>query len=196
VASGFVGALALATSTYNVYLQRQQVRAAVWPRLVVAGEWTSQALSIKVSNRGAGPAEVKSVRVLVDGKPAKSWEEAQSRLLHSAEISMSWQMVPFESEVMSPGLEITTLKIDVTDNARQVLAQRRRLGMEVCYCSTLGDCWMLRTPNVFEAQTTMEVPACAASPEAFRGKSDLYLDSESEEWDASEPDAAHPGDGG
>ena len=35
VASGFVGALALATSTYNVYLQRQQVKASVWPHVTM-----------------------------------------------------------------------------------------------------------------------------------------------------------------
>jgi hypothetical protein len=71
--SGFVGAVALATSTYTVYLQRQQVRAQVWPYLVMGADWGHDGLVLDVVNRGVGPAAVKRVRVTVDGKPMEDW---------------------------------------------------------------------------------------------------------------------------
>ena len=153
LASGFVGALALATSTYNVYLQRQQVRAEVWPRLVLRADYSvavgedapGDDFDISVVNRGVGPANVKRVRVTVDGERAKTWLEAEAMLLRAHDLKESYSIQPIENEVLSPGLEIMTFKI--RQHAREIVAERRRLGTEICYCSTLDECWLLRSSD-------------------------------------------------
>ena len=174
--SGFVGAVALATSTYNVYLQRQQVRAQVWPFLVLGADYGNEGFSVSLTNRGVGPAEVKRVRVTVDGKRAGDWVEVEASLLRAASLHDSWQIQPIENEVVSPGLQIVTLKVHDMDHARAMVAERRRLAVELCYCSTLDDCWLLSAPNLFEPSTTRPIAECAPDPKPFRSAGAQLLD--------------------
>jgi hypothetical protein len=90
--SGFVGFVALATSTYNVYLQRQQVRAQVWPYLVLGADWGHEGFTLGVTNRGVGPAAVKRVTVTVDGKLVEDWVDAEARLLRSDHLTSNWNI--------------------------------------------------------------------------------------------------------
>src|ERR1700691_118048 len=81
--SGFVGALALATSLYNVYLQREQVRAQVWPKITLQdAKGDGDDYGISIANRGVGPADIQRMGVFVDGTPMKSWVEAFKTLRH------------------------------------------------------------------------------------------------------------------
>ena len=57
-----IGVLALLVSGYTAYIQRQQVRAEVWPNLLIGFYDPDQ--SIGVQNKGVGPAIVSSVRGL------------------------------------------------------------------------------------------------------------------------------------
>ena len=80
VIATFVGFLALCVSGYTAYMQRQQVRAAVWPILEYQ---TSNAPDIHftVANKGVGPAIIKNVIVRVDDQPMKNWAEVLEKLL-------------------------------------------------------------------------------------------------------------------
>src|SRR3954467_8259149 len=71
VIAAFVGLLALCVSGYTAYLQRQQVRAQVWPYL--ESGISSSKRSVTLFNKGVGPAIIGSVHVLVDGKPQRNW---------------------------------------------------------------------------------------------------------------------------
>jgi hypothetical protein len=42
---------------------------------------------------------------------------------------------------------------------------RARVAVEICYCSTLGECWTLRSGGVTNASTTTETRRCP-SPSA------------------------------
>lgn len=72
VIASLVGLLALIVAGYTAYIQRQQVRAQVWPHLDV-GQSTFPP-SIYVVNQGVGPAIVRSVEVRVDGRPQPDWD--------------------------------------------------------------------------------------------------------------------------
>lgn len=54
----FVGALALVASVNAAYWQRQSVRAQVWPNI--------DGFGLTAENAGTGPAEIRSVDVMVD----------------------------------------------------------------------------------------------------------------------------------
>jgi hypothetical protein len=177
LASGFVGALALATSTYNVYLQRQQVRAQVWPYLVLGADFDGkEGVSITVTNRGVGPAQVKRVRVSVDGKRAGDWQEAIAMLLHSKSppLGESWRLGEIEDQVMSPGQDIIAMAIK--QHSRELVAERRRLAIEICYCSTLDECWLLSSPNPFDPPTTQPIAECVRDAKPFHSTGDVFLD--------------------
>ena len=74
VVATFVGFLALCVSGYTAYMQRQQVRAAVWPILEFDSS-NGPEIHFTVSNKGVGPAIIRHVVVKVDDKPVKNWDE-------------------------------------------------------------------------------------------------------------------------
>lgn len=193
IASGFVGALALATSTYNVYLQRQQLRAAVLPRLVLNTDFSDDGLVLALKNRGVGPAEVSRVRVTVDGKPAHDWIDAETRLLHTNHLDYVPPIETIEGQTVSPGLEITPFRIPKFEDAASFLLQRRRLAIEICYCSTLDDCWLLISANDKPA-TTQPTAACTPDPEPFQSIADQDIDTMLRQL--LSPDGGAPIDGG
>lgn len=144
IASGLVALFALAVSTYNVVLQRQQIRAQVWPHL----SWTysqGERFTVQVSNEGVGPAIVKSVQLSVDNRPVPDWKTALERL------ALPVQQVGYSTlnhGVIPPGQKVTMLAVP-NDAMADKLADSfgGRLVLEVCYCSVLNECWDLEGPR-------------------------------------------------
>ncbi len=154
IASGFVGALALAVSTYNVYLQREQIRAQVWPHL----EWSYSdpgdgAFEWNLENTGVGPARIRSVRMTVDGKPAKNWDEALVLFAGTDparhKVLDAWHAHSLYSSiagrVVGAGVMVHPLRLPgIDDDVRQPLRTAYdSINVEICYCSTLDECWMV-----------------------------------------------------
>src|SRR6476659_9362378 len=80
----FVGFLALCVSGYTAYMQRQQVRAAVWPILEFDSS-NAPDIHFTLANKGVGPAIIRHVIVRVDGQPVRNWREAMEKLLGPGE---------------------------------------------------------------------------------------------------------------
>jgi hypothetical protein len=173
ITSGFVGALALGSSLYNVYLQRQQVSAAVWPSL----EWTmtpgDNGLVFGVANRGTGPAVIKTFVVQVDGKKMRSWPEVFRALLHTGGTEPD-DMSDLRRTV-SAGGELTAVRITDRFSVLHTAKERRRLVFDVCYCSTLDDCWRLHVADARNQSTTV-VSTCPPEAEPFEALNDRQLD--------------------
>ena len=144
LASGAVALLALAVSTYNVVLQRQQIRAQVWPHL----SWTysqGELFTIQVSNEGVGPAIVKSVQLSVDKQPVPDWKTALDQLaLPMKQVGFS----EIRNAVIPPGQKVTMLTVP-NDALSDKIADAfgRRLVLDICYCSVLDECWDLGGPR-------------------------------------------------
>jgi hypothetical protein len=173
VIATFVGVCALCVSGYTAYMQRQQVRAAVWPILEY---YTSNAPDIHftLANKGVGPAIIKNVIVRVDDEPMRNWAEVFEKLVGpgrhpGSETDMS-------NRVLSAGESITILTPHGPDENPinfdrsnplwiKMNKDRERVTVEICYSSTLGECWTLRgggsTPN-----STTETRRCP-SPSAI-----------------------------
>src|SRR5947207_14949626 len=71
VIATFVGFLALCVSAYTAYVQRQQVRAAVWPILEFDSS-NAPDIHFTLANKGVGPAIIRHVVMEVDGRDRKS----------------------------------------------------------------------------------------------------------------------------
>ena len=65
-------------SGYTAFIQRQQVRAQVWPYLILTNYDTER--SLNVFNKGVGPAIVRTARVRVDGKAQPDWNHVLDAL--------------------------------------------------------------------------------------------------------------------
>lgn len=200
VGSGIVAALALGTSAYTVYLQRQQVRAEVWPFLEWSMDWDGRSVVYSLNNRGVGPASVKRVRVLVDEKPQKNWVNALCNLLHSDGLPQMPGVNLLENQVLSPGQEIHALTLDGATGT-SVLAERQRMAVEVCYCSSLNECWELSVPPKRPPFTT-PVVSCIPDAKPFESVGEDILDqiltklAQSRDAGSGVPDASPDSAGG
>ena len=151
VIATIVGFLALCVSGYTAYMQRQQVRAAVWP--ILEFDSSNGPIQFFLANKGVGPAIIKHVVVKVDDQPVKNWYQVLDKILgpgfHPGEEA------DMSGHVFSGG-ETRNLFIP-HDDANKPLAfdksnplwvklnaDRARVTVEICYCSTLGECWTLR----------------------------------------------------
>lgn len=166
VIATFVGISALCVAGYTAYMQRQQVRAAVWP--ILEFDSSNGPIEFVLSNKGVGPAIIRHVTLKVDDQPVKTWYEALDKLTgpgehRGAESDMN-------GHVLSAG---ESMKVFVPHDANnnplnfdksnplwvQLNKDRARVTVEICYASTLGECWILRAGGQGPS-TTVEASQC------------------------------------
>jgi hypothetical protein len=173
LASGFVAVLALASSIYNVYLQRQQVKAQVYPRLSFGVTWTGEDWAFVVKNNGSGPADIQSAHLRVDGHPVTSWYAAEKALVRGGPTSIG--VTGSTLTMVSAGDKIHPFSVSDPSISRVMFNERNRLRVELCYCSTLGDCWTVSGQGV-ESDPPVSSPPCVAEPGAFKVFDEEALD--------------------
>jgi hypothetical protein len=163
-----IGVSALFVSGYTAYVQRQQVRAAVWP-ILEYGTSNEPRIRFTVDNKGVGPAIIRSVVVRVDGEPVRTWQEALQKLLGPGEYKFTMSSISGHTfsagesmDLMVPhNFDGTPLANDKSNPLWTALNKERgRVAIEICYSSTLGDCWTLRH-DVNGKSTTIETRRCA-----------------------------------
>jgi hypothetical protein len=161
IVASLVGLLALAVAGYTAYIQRQQVSAQVWPYLMWAN--SDNGMDYLWINKGVGPAIIKNAVVLVDGKPQRNW----GAVMHSLQVDpQNYGQSTFNHNVISAGETLEWLKFK--DHGQfQVFrdAARKHLDFKVCYCSTLGDCWVNDSTRS-DGNTRFPVGKCPAVPES------------------------------
>lgn len=167
IVASLVGLLALCVSAYTAYIQRQQVRAQVWPWLVAGNNDLDR--SITVYNKGVGPAIVREAQVFVDGKPQPGWNQALDAL--GVAKPREFYQSTINPDVLSPGEQLRIIQFpDQNAYHRFKQAAVQHLTMEVCFCSTLGECWMYsdRHPVGYKgpAQLVSPVKQCPRLPQA------------------------------
>jgi hypothetical protein len=161
IIASLVGLLALVVAGYTAYIQRQQVSAQVWPYLLWASSDTqSEYMWI---NKGVGPSIVKSTVVLVDGKPQRDWKAVMSSLQVDPR---GYGQSTFNHNVISAGETLQWLTFKDHDRFQAFRsAARHKLDFKVCYCSTLGDCWINDSTRSV-GNNRIAVDECPAVPES------------------------------
>lgn len=160
VIAALVGMLALVVAGYTAYIQRQQVSAQVWPYLMWAN--SDSRMDYLWINKGVGPAIIKSAVVLVDGKPQHDWRAVMRSLQVDPQ---GYGQSTFNHNVISAGETLEWINFRSHDQFQTFRdAARRRLDFKVCYCSTLGDCWVNDSTRG-DGNTRFEVGQCPAVPE-------------------------------
>jgi hypothetical protein len=152
VIATLIGLLAVSVAAYTAYMQRQQVRAAVWPILEYQ-TGNAPDIHFTLANKGVGPAIIKNVIVKVDDQPVKNWAEVFEKLLgpgqyHGAENDMSGHVFAAGESmtVYTPyGPDGNPLAFDKSNPFWVKMNKARdRVTVEICYSSTLGECWTLQ----------------------------------------------------
>jgi hypothetical protein len=162
VIAAFVGLLALLVSGYTAYLQRQQVRAQVWPYLEPG--MSSSRREISLFNKGVGPAIIRSVQVLVDGKPQRNWPAAFAALGIDFGHHIPYSTV--NGVVIPANDHVTQLLFPTSEDFNRYAHEVDRVVLKLCYCSSLGDCWSYDGAAATPAETRQPVAACHALGDA------------------------------
>jgi hypothetical protein len=164
--SGFVALLALFVSAYTVYINRQQMRAQTWPRLVerVDGSDKDGRVSVFIRNNGVAPAEIRAARVSIGGRDVRTWREYLTRIAAmrgpDAKGGLSLgNASPLVGEVIAPGQEITLFTPRDIGTLAQLEAVSDRTELDLCYCSMLDECWEYQDEGV-KPKVTRVVPRC------------------------------------
>ena len=150
VIASFIGLVAVLVSGYTAFLQNRQVRAQVWPRVELHRDGSKG--SLVAVNSGVGPARVKAMRVSVDGRAVKRWMDLLSAIGHQG----GFVQTQTSGRVLPPGTQVDMLLMghqgeagrktiqDIADYLWEEKA-KHRIGILICYCSVLGDCWLAGT---------------------------------------------------
>jgi hypothetical protein len=163
----FIALLAVGVAGYTAYMQRQQVRAAVWP--ILEFDSSNGPIRFTLANKGVGPAIIKHVILKVDNRPVKNWAEVLEKILgpgyHPGEESdMSGRVFAAGESiaVFTPHDEAQNpIPFDKSNPLWAKLdTDRSRVTVEICYWSTLGECWTLRGGGL-TAGTTTQTRRCA-----------------------------------
>ena len=165
VAAMLIGLVAVAVAAYTALLQREQIRAQVWPRVLLYN--AGSAGEFRISNKGVGPAVIRAVQVSVDGKPVRDWAEALDRLELSDPVQRYSSLAGM---VLAPGEDVPYLQpggADRFDALRPHMGERVKL--VVCYCSALDDCWAVRNHGETMDDVHQPVGHCpSAGPADFQ----------------------------
>ncbi|MET0230946.1 MAG: hypothetical protein ABW186_08465 [Rhodanobacteraceae bacterium] len=167
IVAALIGFLALVVSGYTAYVQRQQVRAQVWPWIVAGNNDLDH--SLEVLNKGAGPAIIRSVQVFVDGKPRQNWDGVLDAL--GMPKPRPFQQSTINPNVLMPGEHVTVIKFPDEAPWRQFRTEATdRVWMNICFCSSLDDCWMYsdKRPVGYKVSTQLVNPIdqCPRLPDA------------------------------
>jgi hypothetical protein len=157
----FIALLAVCVAGYTAYMQRQQVRAAVWPILEFDSS-NGPDIHFSLFNKGVGPAIIRHVIVKVDDQPATNWNEVLDKLVGPGKHRYSES--DMSGHVLAPNESMTVfIPHDPEGNALtdrsnplwvEMNKDRERLSIEICYSSTLGECWILRASGLAAGMTT------------------------------------------
>jgi hypothetical protein len=167
----FVALLAVCVAGYTAYMQRQQVRAAVWP--ILEFDSSNGPIQFTLANKGVGPAIIKHVIVRVDDKPVKSWAEVLEKILGpgyhpGAESDMSGRVFAAGESMNAFTPHDDTQNPIAFDKSNPIWeklnAGRKRVTVEICYSSTLGECWTLHG-GVMTPSTTTPTRQCPTPSE-------------------------------
>lgn len=142
-----VSVFALAIGAWQTRLMQSQARAGVWPYLAIGYTYSSNvdtnAYLWTIDNNGVGPARVQSVKLSLDGKPMRNWDEVLSALGTPKRPNMA--TTSFAGAVIPPNTnrETTIAAIRVHDRELATLFKNaiERFRMDICYCSVYDDCW-------------------------------------------------------
>lgn len=169
VIAAFVGLLALCVSGYTAYLQRQQVRAQVWPYLEPGMSGSKREMML--FNKGVGPGIIHSVEILVDGKPQHNWSEVFASLGIHYDHHIPYSTI--NGVVISANDHIEQLAFPTAEDFNLFTHNTKRMSMKLCYCSSLGDCWNFDDAQHTPSEIRKPVDQCVVNrADQFRDNED------------------------
>ena len=126
---------------------RIQTEAQVWPRIVSYVNLTSapnqtQSFEAVIANQGVGPAEIRAMRVTLDGEAITGFQQIFERMGDSGGAVRSHSYVA--GRIFAPGESASVISVTGAAEVARLLEVIGSMQAELCYCSILNQCWLAR----------------------------------------------------
>lgn len=161
-----VGVAALYVSWDQGRVMREEVRASVWPAVQLDGfvsrDESTISAGLNLSNAGVGPALIRRISVFHEGELLSGFDEVASRM--PADADPSRQSVTGRILGAGDRIEAFSFRYPLGDDPADAVELERAMSqswrVEVCYCSSLGQCWIARA----DGSIPLEAEACEQTP--------------------------------
>ena len=166
----FIAIVALYAALSESEATRKQTAAAVWPfvQLTINDHLSENRaeFSISLTNAGVGPARMRSMRVLLMGKPLRDWHHAMELVGESGTHRLGQSYV--SRRVLIPGETINMVSTSDRVLVEKFLGTMAQPDNSIiyCYCSIFDECWVVDSEK--DLQTPDRVDECPVfGDEAF-----------------------------
>ena len=161
--------------------EEKLVAASSWPFLTFstskngleAGGWT---IDLRLQNSGVGPARVKWIRLVLDGKPVRDSADLMKRCCGVASAPVDEQVRRGLVSQNSPvgvlpareGVDVLAWRERSGNGAiwSKLESAGYRLRTEACYCSVLADCWI---SDLIATAEPRHVSQCPSVSDGYSG---------------------------
>ena len=156
-----IAVLALYAALTESAAVRQQTAAAVWPfvQLMVEDYDTGDAagFSFAFTNVGVGPAKMKGVRLVVDGKVVRNWTELVASVNGDEGAGVNRDFI--SDRVLRPEEKVSMFSTADAELARKLFGviKMPRSRLSFCYCSIFDECWLSDSRADLQAPKPVEV---------------------------------------
>ncbi len=174
-----ISVCALVVSVFEVYNQRLQSKADVWPRIQLAlttnygytlSELPGQPLrydtlpnfsyAFLATNEGVGPALIEDAFLWIDEQPVARWPDFFERLGIDTVNSLSRSRT--RDRALAPGKELTFFSVTEPNVVQALRDQQHRISIAMCYASVYGEHWYTRRDLL--AASDIEYAECDRCP--------------------------------
>ncbi|MEM6639113.1 MAG: hypothetical protein AAF610_04350 [Pseudomonadota bacterium] len=135
---------ALGVSVLEVSSIRSEQRVGVWPYIDLSAGYNSDGFSVTATNKGIGPARVRSMQMTLDGEPVTSLDQMILDVV-GPELAFSYDVYRANNptnSVLSPDEEAVLFGVPWTPATRALTEQISRFSATLCYCSVYDECWL------------------------------------------------------
>lgn len=124
---------------------RVQLEAQTWPRIVSyvnmnADAGRTESFEFVIANHGVGPAEIRAMRIMLDGEPVTSFQDIFDRMGEADGAERSYSYVA--GRIFAPGESASVLSVRGAGEAARLMAVIGVMEAELCFCSILDRCWL------------------------------------------------------
>ncbi len=124
---------------------RQQTSAAVWPFVQLMVEdydnEDTAGFSFSFANVGVGPAKMRDVRLVIEGKVVRNWSELVESV--DGDINARVNRNFISDRVLRPEESVPVFSTEDPELARKLFGALSKPGssLDYCYCSIFDECW-------------------------------------------------------
>jgi hypothetical protein len=160
-----VSSMATAASVWQSRVVAQQLASQIWPYVAFQTGYHKNAVTLTISNEGLGPARVRWIRVLIDGKPQRTLVQAMQTLSSGKKVDIAGSFSDVSpGHVIRVGGAIELFRITSPAAVALIVKNYQRLRIEACYCPIIdGNCWI--TVGAAAGKASSDPQTVAACPD-------------------------------